>query len=44
MIWAAANEVTERQVIICVTKRFNAQRYARTSVTKQGQPHEAYAH
>ena len=29
MIWAAANEVTERQVIICVTKRFNAQRNAR---------------
>ena len=29
MIWAAANEVTERQLSACVTKRLNAQRYAR---------------
>ena len=29
MIWAAANEVTERQLSTCVTKRLNAQRYVR---------------
>ena len=29
MIWAAANEVTERQLSARVTKRLNAQRYAR---------------
>ena len=29
MIWAAANEVTERQLSACVTKRLNAQRNAR---------------
>ena len=29
MIWAAANEVTERQLSACVTKRLNAQCYAR---------------
>ena len=29
MIWDAASEVTEQQLSACVTKRLNAQRYAR---------------